>query len=55
MTDFATACPVAALRAWIEAAGIVEGAVFRRINKRASTATSGKASYTETQPLPKTS
>jgi integrase len=30
----ATACPVAALRAWIEA-GIVEGAVFRRIwNKR---------------------
>jgi integrase len=32
----ATACPVAALKAWIEAAGIVEGPVFRRIwNKRA--------------------
>jgi site-specific recombinase XerD len=32
----ATACPVAALRAWIEASGITEGAVFRRIwNKRA--------------------
>jgi site-specific recombinase XerD len=31
----ATACPVAALRAWIEASGITEGAVFRRIwNKR---------------------
>jgi integrase len=31
----ATACPVAALKAWIEAAGIVEGAVFRRIfNKK---------------------
>jgi site-specific recombinase XerD len=31
----ATACPVAALRAWIEAAGITDGAVFRRIwNKR---------------------
>jgi site-specific recombinase XerD len=31
----ATACPVAALKAWIEASGIVEGAVFRRIrNKR---------------------
>ena len=31
----ATACPVAALRAWIDAAGITEGAVFRRIwNKR---------------------
>jgi integrase len=32
----ATACPVAALRAWIEAAGIVDGAIFRRIwNKKA--------------------
>jgi site-specific recombinase XerD len=31
----ATACPVAALRAWIEAAGITDGAVFRRIfNKK---------------------
>jgi site-specific recombinase XerD len=31
----ATACPVAALRAWIEASGITDGAVFRRIwNKR---------------------
>jgi site-specific recombinase XerD len=30
-----TACPVAALKAWLEAAGIVDGAVFRRIlNKR---------------------
>jgi integrase len=28
----ATACPVAALRAWIDAAGIVQGAVFRRIS-----------------------
>jgi site-specific recombinase XerD len=29
------ACPVAALRAWLDAAGIVEGAIFRRIfNKR---------------------
>jgi site-specific recombinase XerD len=29
------ACPVAALRAWLEAAGITEGAVFRRVfNKR---------------------
>jgi integrase len=27
----ATACPVAALRAWVEASGITEGAVFRRI------------------------
>jgi integrase len=37
----ATACPVAALRGWIEAAGIVEGAVFRRIwNKRAQRITS---------------
>jgi integrase len=36
----ATACPVAALCAWIEAAGIVEGAVFRRIfNKRAQRVT----------------
>ena len=26
-----TACPVAALRAWLDAAGITEGAVFRRI------------------------
>jgi integrase len=32
----ATACPVAALRAWVEASGITEGAVFRRIwNQRA--------------------
>jgi integrase len=31
-----TACPVAALRAWLNASGITEGAVFRRIfNKRA--------------------
>jgi site-specific recombinase XerD len=31
----ATACPVVALKAWIEAAGITDGAVFRRIfNKR---------------------
>jgi site-specific recombinase XerC len=30
------ACPVAALRAWLEAAGITEGPIFRRIvNKRA--------------------
>jgi site-specific recombinase XerD len=28
------ACPVAALRAWLEAAGIAEGAVFRRIFNR---------------------
>jgi site-specific recombinase XerD len=29
------ACPVAALRAWLDAAGITEGAIFRRIlNKR---------------------
>jgi integrase len=36
----ATACPVAALGAWIDAAGIVEGAVFRRIfNKRAQRVT----------------
>jgi integrase len=26
-----TACPVAALRAWLDAAGITEGAVFRRV------------------------
>ena len=33
----ATACPVAALGAWVEASGITEGAVFRRIwNKSAS-------------------
>jgi site-specific recombinase XerD len=31
-----TACPVAALRAWLNAAGISEGAIFRRVwNKRA--------------------
>jgi integrase len=30
----ATACPVAALKAWIEAAGITEGAVFRRVFNR---------------------
>jgi integrase len=37
----ATVCPVAALKAWIEAAGITEGAVFRRIfNKRAQRVTS---------------
>jgi site-specific recombinase XerD len=30
------ACPVTALRAWLEAAGITEGAIFRRVlNKRA--------------------
>jgi integrase len=30
------ACPVAALRAWLDAAGIAEGAIFRRIfNRRA--------------------
>jgi integrase len=34
------ACPVAALRAWLEAAGITEGAVFRRVfNKRAQRVT----------------
>ena len=34
------ACPVAALKSWLEAAGIVEGAVFRRIfNKRAQRVT----------------
>ena len=34
------ACPVAALKAWLEAAGIVDGAVFRRIfNKRAQRVT----------------
>lgn len=37
----ATACPVAALRAWIDAAGIVSGPVFVRIwNKRAQRITS---------------
>jgi site-specific recombinase XerD len=36
----ATACPVVALRAWIDAAGVTEGAVFRRIwNKRAQRVT----------------
>jgi integrase len=34
------ACPVAALKSWLEAAAIVEGAVFRRIfNKRAQRVT----------------
>jgi site-specific recombinase XerD len=34
------ACPVAALRTWLEAAGISEGAVFRRVfNKRAQRVT----------------
>jgi site-specific recombinase XerD len=34
------ACPVAALRAWLEAAGIIEGAVFRRVfNKHAQRVT----------------
>ena len=34
------ACPVAALRAWLDAAGITEGAIFRRIfNKRAQRVT----------------
>src|SRR5215475_11347633 len=34
------ACPVAALRAWLDAAGISEGAIFRRIfNKRAQRVT----------------
>jgi site-specific recombinase XerD len=34
------ACPVAALRAWLEAAGITEGAIFRRVfNKRAQRVT----------------
>jgi integrase len=28
------ACPVAALKAWLEAAGIIEGAVFRRVFNR---------------------
>jgi site-specific recombinase XerD len=28
------ACPVAALKAWLEAAGITEGAVFRRVFNR---------------------
>jgi hypothetical protein len=29
-----TACPVAAVRAWLDAAGITEGPVFRPINRR---------------------
>jgi site-specific recombinase XerD len=34
------ACPVTALRAWLEAAGITEGAIFRRVfNKRAQRVT----------------
>jgi site-specific recombinase XerC len=34
------ACPVAALRAWLEAAGITEGAIFRRVfNKHAQRVT----------------
>ena len=34
------ACPVAALRSWLEAAGITEGAIFRRIfNKRSQRVT----------------
>jgi site-specific recombinase XerD len=34
------ACPVAALRAWLDAAGVTEGAIFRRIfNKRAQRVT----------------
>jgi site-specific recombinase XerD len=34
------ACPVAAVRAWLAAAGIIEGAIFRRIlNKRAQRVT----------------
>jgi len=34
------ACPVAAMRAWLDAAGITEGAIFRRIfNKRAQRVT----------------
>jgi site-specific recombinase XerD len=39
------ACPVAALKAWLEAAGITEGAVFRRVfnrcNQRVSSARLG--------------
>ena len=35
-----TACPIAALRAWLDAAGISEGAIFRRVvNKRAQRVT----------------
>ena len=34
------ACPVAAVKAWLDAAGITEGAIFRRIfNKRAQRVT----------------
>jgi len=34
------ACPVAALRAWLEAARITEGAIFRRVvNRRAQRVT----------------
>jgi site-specific recombinase XerD len=37
------ACPVAALRAWLDAAGITEGAIFRRIfNKRAQRVTTAR-------------
>jgi len=39
------ACPVAALKAWLEAAGITEGAIFRRVfnrrNQRVSAARLG--------------
>src|SRR5262245_57402061 len=30
------ACPVAALRAWLDAAGVTEGAIFRRIFNKCS-------------------
>jgi site-specific recombinase XerD len=37
------ACPVAALRAWLDAAGITEGAIFRRIlNKRTQRVTESR-------------
>jgi len=37
------ACPVAALKAWLEAAGITEGAIFRRIfNKRSQRVTAAR-------------
>jgi hypothetical protein len=43
------ACPVAALRAWLDAAGITEGAIFRRIfNKRAQRVTERRLKMLET-------
>jgi site-specific recombinase XerD len=37
-----TACPVAALRTWLEAAGITEGAVFRRVLNRRNQRLAGR-------------